>query len=219
MILERARSLGPLPLPSLPLPSKPLSATPLSVTPLPSPLKQERRRLLRVGVVALAAPFQALASGGVDRPVTSPPPSPTTAPGTSAPGSVRRPTRQHTPLPMARDLAPRPGVRYLVLFSVTNCPWCEVVRAKHLRHRLDSRRADQRIDVSEVMIDRDDRLVGPDGRPTTGRELSRRLGVKVGPTVMAFDGAGQPAGEPVVGAMIEDFYEAYLDKLLDQAVR
>ena len=140
-------------------------------------------------------------------------------PGTSAPGSVRRPTGRHTPLPAARDLSPRPGVRYLVLFSVTNCPWCEIVRAKHLRHRIDSRRADRRIDVSEVMIDRDDPLVGPDGQPTTGRELARRLGVKVGPTVMAFDGAGRPVGEPVIGALIEDFYEAYLDQLLDQAIR
>lgn len=106
-----------------------------------------------------------------------------------------------------------------MLFSVTNCPWCEIVRAKHLRHRLDSRRGDLRIEVSEVMIDRDDPLVGIDGQPTTGRALARQLGVKVGPTVMAFDGAGAPAGEPVVGAMIEDFYEAYLDRMLDLAVR
>ena len=138
-------------------------------------------------------------------------------PGTSAIDGVSRPATTHTALPSARDLSPKPGARHLVLFSVTRCPWCEIVRAKHLRHRLDSRRGDFRIAVSEVRIDRDDPLVGPDGETTTSRALARRLGVKVGPTVVAFDGAGRPVGEPLVGALLEDFYEAYLDRLVDQA--
>ena len=138
-------------------------------------------------------------------------------PGTSAIGTVGRPAKAHTTLPAARDLAPKPGVRHLVLFSVTRCPWCEIVRAKHLRFRVDSRHGDQRIAVSEVRIDRDDPLVGPDGRPTTSRALARRLGITVGPTVVAFDGAGQPVGEPIVGALLEDFYETYLDRLVELA--
>lgn len=138
-------------------------------------------------------------------------------PGTSAIGSVSRPARTHTALPAARDLAPRQGVRHLVLFSVTRCPWCEIVRAKHLRFRIDSQRGGQRIAVSEVRIDRDDPLIGLDGQPTTSRELAKRLGVSVGPTVIAFDGTGQPVGEPIVGALLEDFYEAYLDRLVEQA--
>ena len=142
----------------------------------------------------------------------------TAVPGTSAPGRVERPSRRQTALPRAEDLSARAGVRHLVLFSVTNCPWCEIVRVKHLRHRVDARRGDIRIAVSEVMIDRDDPLIGPDGQPPPARDLARRLGARVGPTVLAFDEAGPPVGEPLVGALLEDFYEAYVDRLVEQAV-
>lgn len=174
---------------------------PGAATP-PVPSSRRRRLLLVAATVALAGPARA---------ETSPP-------GTSAPGSVGRPARRQTALPAAADLSARAGVRHLVLFSVTNCPWCEIVRAKHLRHRVESRRGDIRIAVSEVMIDRDAAVIGPDGQPSSGRELARRLGVRVGPTVLAFDAAGRPVGEPLVGALLEDFYEAYVDRLVDQAV-
>ncbi len=137
--------------------------------------------------------------------------------GSSATETVERPATTHTALPLARDLAPQPGVRHLVLFSVTRCPWCEIVRAKHLRFRVDARQAGLRIAVSEVRIDRDDKLVGPEGQPTTARALAHQLGVRFGPTVMAFDGAGKPVGEPIVGALLEDFYEGFLDRLVEQA--
>lgn len=138
--------------------------------------------------------------------------------GTSAIGQVRRPARTHTPLPVATDLGPRHGVRHLVLFSVTHCPWCELVRDRHLRHRVGGHRGDIAIVVSEVMIDQDTPVIGLDGEPTTHRELARRLNVRLGPTVMAFDGRGRPVGEPLVGALLEDFYEVFVDRLVDEAV-
>jgi hypothetical protein len=136
---------------------------------------------------------------------------------TSTIGSVERPARAHTALPQASDLSPRPGTRHLVLFSVTGCPYCEIVRSRHLRFRVGSRLGQNSIAVSEVMIDQDHPVVGFDGTATTHRALAAGLGIRFAPTVIAVDGAGRRIGEPLVGALLDDFYGAYLDQLLDQA--
>ncbi len=136
---------------------------------------------------------------------------------TSTAGSVKRPARAHTSLPQATDLSPRPGTRHLVLFSVTGCPYCEIVRSRHLRHRVGSRLGETSIAVSEVLIDQDHPVVGFDGKPTTHRALAAGLGIRFAPTVIAVNGAGRPVGEPLVGALLDDFYGAYLGQLIEQA--
>jgi hypothetical protein len=137
---------------------------------------------------------------------------------TSAPGAVRRPARQQTPLPLATDLSPAPGRRHLVLFSVTGCPYCEIVRSRHLRHRIDARVGDITVAVSEVLFDQDHPVIGFDGERTSHRALAARLGIRFAPTLIAVDAEGRRVGEPIVGALLDDFYGAYVDRLVEQAV-
>ncbi len=145
-------------------------------------------------------------------------PAPSRPDRTSLPGAVSRPSRRHTPLPLATDLASAPGRRHLVLFSVTGCPYCEIVRSRHLRHRIGQQVGAVTIAVSEVIFDQDRPVAGLDGRPTTHRELAARLGIRFAPTVIAVDANGRLAGEPIVGALLDDFYGAYVDRLIEQAV-
>ncbi|MGE3602148.1 MAG: thioredoxin [Lautropia sp.] len=136
------------------------------------------------------------------------------------------PGRTVTPIPFAGDLgaagararaAGGPAPLHLILFSATGCPFCETVRAQHLRHLVGTSHDRHPLLVSEVLIDRDDPLTGFDGRPTTAKAFARARGFRFAPTVAVFDVDGRRLGKPIVGALLEDFYGAYLDQLLDEA--
>ncbi len=141
-------------------------------------------------------------------------PRTTPLPGASdlgAPGAVARAARRAGGASGAREPV------HLILFSATGCPFCETVRAQHLQHLVGTSHDGHRLLVSEVLIDRDDPITGFDGKPTTAKSFARSLGFRFAPTVAAFDVAGRRLGKPIVGALLEDFYGAYLDQMLAQA--
>ena len=106
---------------------------------------------------------------------------------------------------------------HLILFSATGCPFCETVRAQHLQHLVGGSHDGHPLLVSEVLIDRDKPMTGFDGKPTTAKAFARALGYRFAPTVATFDAAGRKLGKPLVGALLEDFYGAYLEQLLETA--
>ena len=108
---------------------------------------------------------------------------------------------------------------HLILFSATGCPFCETVRAQHLQHLVGKAHDGHPLLISEVLIDRDTPIVGFDGKPTTAKLMSRGLGFRFAPTVAVFDVAGRLLDKPIVGALLEDFYGAYLDQMLERAVK
>jgi thioredoxin-related protein len=127
-------------------------------------------------------------------------------------------------LPAAGDLqalaasSARTRAPILILFTTPGCPYCREVRTHYLAPRLDLTGAD-RVLIREVDITSRDRLVDFDGRPTTEAEFAARFGVRMVPVVLAFDAAGQPVGEALVGLDRSGFYESYLQNLIDLARR
>lgn len=119
-----------------------------------------------------------------------------------------------TELPPARNLqAEAEGRAPLVLLvSMTDCRFCEQVRRSHLLPLAKSG-----VTVREIHLDLDDTLIGFDGRPTTQRRLAKSLAVRVAPTVFFFDAGGRQASAPIVGALLDDFYGAYLERALEAA--
>lgn len=106
---------------------------------------------------------------------------------------------------------------HLILFSATGCPFCETVRAQHLQHLVGKSHDGHALLVAEVLIDRDNPMTGFDGKPTTSKAFARAQAARFAPTVAVFDVTGRRLGKPLIGALLEDFYGAYLDQLLDTA--
>jgi hypothetical protein len=123
-------------------------------------------------------------------------------------------------LPPARDLAAdgraalKQGVPVIVLVSLGGCPQCEVVRRSHLLPLLAARAEGAPPLVRQVELGGGAALIDFNGEKITHAEFARRHQVKIAPVVFFFDGNGKPAAEPLLGAMIPDFYGAYFDEAL-----
>lgn len=134
-------------------------------------------------------------------------------------------SKPHRPLPALGDVPalfakPQTAPRALVvLFSVPFCTYCEQVRKQSLRSLERDPRYTGRVRVFEVnqeSVKAEIRWF--DGKLWSGQALSVGLGLKFAPTVMVFRAGGGLAGEPILGAGLPDFYNAYLDEQLADAL-
>ncbi|MEQ1518251.1 MAG: hypothetical protein ABL931_17360 [Usitatibacteraceae bacterium] len=130
-----------------------------------------------------------------------------------------------TQLPIARDMmseakqAERFGLPLIVLVSLKGCVHCEVVRRSHLMPLLgDSARSPAAV-VRQVEIDGRELLRDFGGKQITHAEFAKRNHADIAPVVFFFDAKGRSLSAPLVGSMIPDFYGAYLDAALVEALR
>jgi hypothetical protein len=102
-----------------------------------------------------------------------------------------------------------------VLFSLPGCPHCEVIRRSHLRPL--SNEVPLRATVRQIDIDSDRELVDFQGVITTHRAFASGQRIKLTPVVAFFGPDGELLAEPLVGALLADFYGAYLENALSAA--
>lgn len=126
-------------------------------------------------------------------------------------------------LPAARDLAAegkdaeRSGLPLIVLVSLAGCPHCEVVRRSHLLPLLRDGIAGTKPVIRQVEINGRERLRDFTGRESTHAAFARAHKAKIAPVVFFFSAKGELLTEPLVGAMIPDFYGAYFDAAFSEA--
>lgn len=103
----------------------------------------------------------------------------------------------------------------IVFFTRQGCSYCQTVRKQHLLPRLLLGQPKVHI----VEIDQDSRAALLDfaGQHTTQEAFAHASGVKAVPVVAFFDAQGVPAARPIVGALLEDFYSAYLEAAIRQS--
>ena len=124
----------------------------------------------------------------------------------------------------ARDLAAESaasaseGRVLLVLFSQQGCPWCERVRREFLLPIQKNEDYTSRVAFRQIDVDRKTPLRGFRGEATTHAEFARAYGVRLYPTEMLFGAGGESLAEPIVGFTGSDFYGAFLDRRIDEAV-
>ena len=106
------------------------------------------------------------------------------------------------------------GRALVVMFSLPGCPWCKLVRESYL---VPLRAEGQ--PVVEVDTTGAGALAGFDGAPTTGQQLSARLGIRVTPTVLFVGRGGRELAPRLPGVPLPDFYGAYLQERVDAANR
>ena len=114
---------------------------------------------------------------------------------------------QHLAAALAR------GLPLTVMVSLPGCPFCKVVRDSHLAPLL----REQTVAVVQVDMGSTLPLLGAQGQAGTHDEQVRRWGVKVAPTLLFFGRQGNEVAERLVGALLPDFYGAYLTQRLETA--
>lgn len=147
-------------------------------------------------------------------------------PGTHPAAQASASAGEAAPSPLSTMVAALAAGRpIVVLFSTPGCPFCHALRTEHLND-LDQRQ--QAAGVMYLELDLADRRAfgGVQGQNipallaglADGREMARRLGVRVAPTVVFLGPEGEVA-ERLVGYGMRDFYAAYLDQRIDEARR
>jgi thioredoxin-related protein len=127
-------------------------------------------------------------------------------------------------LPAARDFAAdsrnvASGKKpLLVLFSQTGCPWCERARREFLLPMQANSSYQAKVIFRQIDIDQATPLTGFDGAPTSHQAFARMMKVDRFPTILLLGQDGRVLAEPLVGFGIADFYGAYIDERIEQAV-
>lgn len=126
-------------------------------------------------------------------------------------------------LPFARDLhqeaaeAGQRGAVLVVLFSRTDCPYCRTVRHNYLAPLVAGK--DARVAIVELVVDRPTPLRNFAGLSTTATEFATSQGVKLAPVVAFYGPHGEKAAKPLVGALLPDFYPAYLEAAIVESLQ
>lgn len=128
---------------------------------------------------------------------------------------------QTAPIEPARDLAAdarivrERRVPLMILYSRTDCHWCERARREYLAPLIRS--PDAAVIVRQVDMDRDTPLIDFAGRATTMSAFAASERVRLSPTLMFYGPDGRQAAEPIVGFKLADFYGAYIDRAIEEA--
>jgi len=105
----------------------------------------------------------------------------------------------------------------VILFSLPGCPYCQVIRQNYLLPLLHDLPAKKRPIVREIDMTSAKKVIGIDGAATTQSAVAKNLHVRVAPTLMFLDGAGEQLSAPIIGGDTAGFYNAYLDRALAEA--
>lgn len=120
----------------------------------------------------------------------------------------------------ARDLqqdvrvAAARGIPLLVMVSLAGCHHCETVRRSHLLPLLKQSPLAPTLAIRQIELNGGESLVDFNGEKTTHADFARRNGATIAPVVLFFGAGGERIADPLVGAMIADFYGSYFDAAL-----
>ena len=106
----------------------------------------------------------------------------------------------------------------VLMFSLPDCPYCKVVRTNYLIPMLRESTAADRPVIRELQITSRKSLTDFDGSLTTQSALAKRYQVRMTPTLVFVDAAGQMLAAPLVGGE-HGFYMAYLDRAFAEATK
>jgi hypothetical protein len=127
-------------------------------------------------------------------------------------------------VPPARDLrgaaeqAARSGQVVLVVFTLYDCPYCQVAMNDYLGPMAADPAYRAKVRILEVKMDEPTPLTDFAGRASTHEKFAHAQQVRVAPTVKVFLPNGEPGAEPVVGLTLPDFYGAYVNQAIDTAL-
>lgn len=111
--------------------------------------------------------------------------------------------------------AAQQGKPLLLFVTQPGCAFCERARREYLRHLAVDPAYTRRLSFRELSIEGS--ITGFDGKRSTGLAAARALKVKLYPTIVIVDGAGQSIAAPLAGFNVPDFYTAQIDSRIEEA--
>lgn len=127
-------------------------------------------------------------------------------------------------IPAAQDLSSEAAISragqlpVLILFTAENCAYCERVKREFLLPMQRNPEYADRVIMRQIEYRSRSRLVDFSGKITTAAQFSRQQKVRLTPTIKLFDAEGNVLTEPLVGLTTPDYYGAYLDRAIDEAL-
>ena len=124
-------------------------------------------------------------------------------------------------LTMSEDLrsesahAQQAGKPLVLMFSLPECAYCLVVRRNYLLPMIREAGNDPP-QIRELSMTGRQAIKDFDGSVTTPTAIAKRYGVRVAPTLVFVNAAGEMLSEPVVGGD-HQFFSVYLDRAFDTA--
>ena len=107
----------------------------------------------------------------------------------------------------------------LLIYTAKHCHYCDEVKAGVFNPIAADPAYRDRMLLREVRIDTDMRLVGFKGGATNHRSFATDRGITIVPTLEFLDGSGLQVSGPLVGVSIPDYYSAYVDNGIEQAIQ
>lgn len=107
----------------------------------------------------------------------------------------------------------------LLSFSTRNCGYCELLEENFLRPMVISGLYEDKILIRKVMIDEGQSLVDFNGEKIDADRLAYRYKVRVVPTLLFVNAAGQEVAERMVGINTPELFGGYLERNIDTALR
>ena len=107
----------------------------------------------------------------------------------------------------------------LIMFSIRECPYCDVVREEFLKPMLRSGDYVDRVIMLELYSDSHAQLRDFNGELISAEELIQRYQAGFAPTVVFVDSQGKELAERLIGITTRDFYGGYLDEAIDESLQ
>lgn len=106
----------------------------------------------------------------------------------------------------------------MLMFEQSTCGACKTAKRDYLEPMSERGRFDGRVLLRIVTIDADQTLRDFDGEPISPQRLAERYDGQFTPTMVFVDADGAEVAEPVRGLRIPEFYKAYLNRGIDEAL-
>lgn len=114
--------------------------------------------------------------------------------------------------------AARSGQPLVVLYSRSDCRYCESVRKDYLQP-LQASAAHRGIVVRQINQDSERPLRDFRGQAATHAGIAAGEKIKLVPVVSFYGPDGRQLAPPIVGARIADYYQSYLDDALEKSAQ
>lgn len=108
------------------------------------------------------------------------------------------------------------GIPLMVLFASPGCHFCAKVKSDYLVPMLNDPAYRNKVVIRQVDVGSDTSMTGFDGKRLTEGEFAADCNVFMVPTIKFFDAKGREVAKNVVGLLIPDYYQAYLDAGIDE---